>query len=189
MKAGIIDYGMGNIFSVIKAFEYTGCKTFLAEDEKSLKKADILILPGVGSFFAAYRRIKKMRDFIGFWIDSGKPFIGICLGYQLLFEKSQEGNSEGFKILKGSVKKLPAKILPHIGWNKVYYNGVEEYFYFVHSYAPFPESVFKIEGITEYGCRFTSLIWHENMLLTQFHPERSGIAGLNLIKKFLWSLR
>ena len=195
----VIDYGMGNLRSVSKALEFVGAKVTVTDDPRKLRESAGLVLPGVGAFKDAVSNLKKR----GLWetiveeVEKGKPLLGICLGLQLLFEKSYEfGETEGFGFIKGEVVKfdLPAGYkIPHMGWNQVYKKKSSEllkdvkdgeYFYFVHSYyvKPRDESVKLTE--TDYGIYFTSAIEKENIFATQFHPEKSQKAGLKLLRNF-----
>ncbi len=195
----VIDYGMGNLRSVSKALEFVGAEVVVTDSPKKLKEAAGLVLPGVGAFRDAVRNLKKK----GLWeaiveeVEKGKPFLGICLGLQLLFEKSYEfGETEGFGFIKGKVVRfeLPKEFkIPHMGWNQVHVKKESElfkdirdgeYFYFVHSYyvKPQEESVKLTE--TDYGICFTSAVEKDNIFATQFHPEKSQRAGLKLLENF-----
>lgn len=194
---GIIDYGVGNLFSLRSSFAAIGAEAFVSGDPAELRKADRLILPGVGAFGDA---AKKLRDsgldvFVKEQAASGKPLMGICLGMQLLFEKSYEyGEHEGLGLLKGQVVgmsgKLPADLkIPHMGWNaleltkpaKLLENG--SYVYFVHSfYAENCED--SLAAVTDYGIPITAAVEKDNIFGCQFHPEKSGNVGLAILKKF-----
>jgi len=195
----VIDYGMGNLRSVSKALEHVGADVVVTDDPQKLKIAKGLVLPGVGAFRDAVRNLKEK----GLWeaiveeVHKGKPFLGICLGLQLLFEKSYEfGEAEGFGFIKGEVVKfeLPEDYkIPHMGWNQVYkkkdsvlLEGIKEgeFFYFVHSYYVKPESEEVKLTETDYGIYFTSSIEKENIFATQFHPEKSQKAGLKVLENF-----
>ena len=193
----IIDYGMGNLGSVKKAFDYLKIKSFVTNDKTKLKTSDKIVLPGVGAFEDAINNLEKL-DLINQLvneIENKKPFLGICLGYQLLFDYSEEGNNpKGLGIIKGHVKKFDSNMglkVPHIGWNDIKTNKYmkyldkfnNEYFYFVHSYYVKPEN--SINGaMTNYGINYTSAIDEKNILACQFHPEKSGEAGLKLLRKW-----
>jgi len=194
----IIDYGMGNLRSIGKAFEYLGERVKYVDSVFSLKKADRIILPGVGSFGKAVSNLKKK----GLWAPLKEkilikkvPFLGICLGLQLLFEKSMESPScKGLSIFKGILRKFKKNmIVPHMGWNRVnfirrnenLFKGIEDgsFFYFCHSYYA-PLTSFTV-GTTLYGVEFSSIIVKENIVLVQFHPEKSQKTGLKILRNFL----
>ncbi len=190
---GIVDYGMGNLGSVKKAFDYLSIKSFVSSDKELLKQADKIVLPGVGAFEDAMNNLNKydLTKMIINEINSDKPFLGICLGLQLLFDYSEEGNNPtGLGIIKGGVKKFDASInlkIPHIGWNNINSNKCpllnsfdNQYFYFVHSYYVDPTEDTNC-SYTTYGKEFVSAIEKGNILATQFHPEKSGEAGLALL--------
>ena len=196
----VIDYGMGNLRSVSKALEHVGADVKVTGNPKDLKSARGIVLPGVGAFRDAVNNLKKLNlwEPILMEVESGKPILGICLGLQLLFERSYEfGETEGLGLIKGEVVKfdLPKEYkIPHMGWNQIYLRkesellkGIKngEFFYFVHSYyvKPKDEEVKLTE--TDYGILFTSSIESENIFATQFHPEKSQKAGLKLLSNFL----
>ncbi len=194
----IIDYGAGNIASVTKAFEFLGYEAKVTSDPQEILTAKALVLPGVGSFGDAMQNIEQ-RNLVApikEYINSGKPFLGICLGLQLLFESSEESPGvEGLSILKGKIIKIP-KIddlkVPHMGWNSLKYNnkgmifeGIEEnsYVYFVHSYYLKAEEDIVIAR-THYAVDIDAAVEKENVTACQFHPEKSGKIGLQLLKNF-----
>jgi imidazole glycerol-phosphate synthase subunit HisH len=200
MNITIIDYGMGNVHSVCNALTYLGFDSVVTSDADKIEASDILIFPGVGAFGQGMEELKKRNliESIKEYIASGKPFLGICLGMQLLFEESTEhGNFKGLGILKGKVvefdKKQGLKV-PHMGWNSLktkqdnsIFEGIEDnsYFYFVHSYYVLPKQKNIIAGITEYGTDFCSMIIKDNIYAMQFHPEKSQKIGLKLLNNFL----
>jgi glutamine amidotransferase len=195
----IIDYGMGNLRSVQKGFEKVGHQAIITGDPTQVASADRVVLPGVGAFedaIAELRRLKLDRTVIDA-AASGKPFLGICLGLQLLFEVSYEnGRHEGLGILPGEVVRfdLPKQFaVPHMGWNQLamrrpapIFNGLAEgtYVYFVHSYYVVPKDPAVIATETDYGGMFCSSIWRDNVFATQFHPEKSQSDGLRILKNF-----
>ncbi|MCS7234240.1 MAG: imidazole glycerol phosphate synthase subunit HisH [Synergistetes bacterium] len=198
---GIIDYGAGNLKSLVNAIRILE-KPFRVLIEPELREISLLILPGVGAFGSAMRNLIKFSwiEKIESWIKKGNPLLGICLGMQLLFERSEEeGFHEGLKLLRGSIKKLPEKDLPipHMGWNVVNLKGKSflehfqfpQYFYFAHSYYAVPEEEKIIIGETHYGINFPSIIGEENLLGFQFHPEKSGEIGLKLLNFSLEGLK
>lgn len=199
----IIDYGMGNLRSVQKAFEKLGFNAKITDNPDDLSNAEKLILPGVGAFKDARDGLeqKGLIEPILKGIRSGKPFLGICLGLQLLFTKSMEnGEHDGLNLIPGKVIRFgrtdipvcPIKI-PHMGWNQIslkrdvpILKGVpsDTYMYFVHSYYVCPEEEADIATETDYGIRFTSMVWRKNIFATQFHPEKSQKHGLTILKNF-----
>lgn len=197
MKITVLNYGMGNLRSVQRGLETTGAVVEVTETPETVSRADKIVLPGVGAFGEAARRLRSLglRDVIIEKVDKGTPFLGICLGMQLLFESSQEDPSEpGLGILAGRISRFNKNSVkvPHIGWNEVQSvssPGIlgqamdSRAFYFVHSFY-LPESPFAT-GRTNYGCDFVSSVQWENVLGVQFHPEKSQDAGLNLLKCFV----
>jgi glutamine amidotransferase len=193
----IIDYGMGNLLSVEKAFKKVGAEVIVTRDPGALHGADRIVLPGVGAFGDAMKNIQRRGqvDAIREEVASGKPFLGICLGLDLLFEESDEhGLHQGLGLLPGRVELLPTKLkIPHIGWNRVLIRkeshllkGIpnESFFYFVHSYAVVPQEESDILCTTDYGCEFVSAIERGNIAACQFHPEKSSSVGLRLLENF-----
>lgn len=196
----IIDYKAGNLFSVKNAFDKLGVETIITSDVSIIKKADKLLLPGVGAFENAMKNLKELRldTIICDEIKSGKPILGICLGMQLLFNSSEEfGYHEGLNILEGKVVKFnfanePALKIPHMGWNSLtnctnsrLFSDLENQFvYFVHSYHLLTDNKNYKQIMTNYGYDFCSAIEYNNIFATQFHPEKSGDVGLSILKKF-----
>lgn len=197
---GIIDYGVGNLFSLKCSLMEIGCEVFVSSDERKLKSADRLILPGVGAFRDASEKLKTsgMGDLVLREAEAGKPILGICLGMQLLFEKSYEyGEYEGLGLLKGKVKPLRGRIpeelkIPQMGWNSLdivkehpLLKGIRqgEYVYFVHSYFA-DECEESLIASTEYGTEVTAVAAKGNVCGCQFHPEKSGETGLRILKNF-----
>ena len=195
---GIIDYGVGNLFSLCSSCKAIGEEAFVSGDASQLAKADRLILPGVGAFEDAARKLNDsgMAEFVRQQAASGKPLLGICLGMQLLFEKSYEyGCHQGLGLLKGQVVpmegKLPANLkIPHMGWNALEVKGGTlleglngQYVYFVHSF--FAENCEdSLSAVTEYGIPITAAVEKGNIFGCQFHPEKSGNVGLSILRKF-----
>ena len=193
----IIDYGAGNLFSVRNALDYIGCKNRISSDEKDIINAERLILPGVGAFGDAMDKLREsgLIDVIKQEAVK-KPFLGICLGMQLLFDESYEfGRHEGLGLIPGTVKLMEPEgnlAIPQMGWNSLEFNNpcpllrdVAEgsYVYFVHSYAAVcPDSY--VSAYTNYGGKVTALVSSGNVFGAQFHPEKSGEAGLNILKNF-----
>ena len=202
----VIDYGMGNLRSVQKALEHVGAKVIVTHDPNLIISADSVVLPGVGAFKDCMANLTELNlvDPIRKFIDGGKPFLGICLGLQVLFEESEEyGPVAGLGVLPGKVVKFtsassetkggpPIKI-PHMGWNNIEVKkraplfdklDAELYFYFVHSYYVVPEDQSMVATVTHYGVEFVSGIQHKNIYAFQFHPEKSQTMGLSLLERF-----
>lgn len=194
MKVGVIDYRMGNLASVSKAFEKVGAETRVSSEPAALDDSDSLVLPGVGNFVAGMRKLKEndLGSFVRDWAASSRPLIGICLGMQLLFEHSEEGETEGLGILPGRVVRLPPGLkVPHIGWNTVRAERSEilgpfddKSFYFVHSYVCVPDDDLAA-GRTDYGGEFVSAVEKKKIFGVQFHPEKSSENGLGLLTRVL----
>ena len=201
LSIGIIDLKINNIFSIFKATQVANFKCKIIDKKENYKKYDLIILPGVGSFKEAMKKIKREdidKKIYEFVEDNSKKLLGICLGMQLLFEKSAEfGNTRGLKLLKGTVekfKKKEVKIIPHMNWNKIYFKNLKDMptlktfdkkeFYFVHSFYC---RIKKKENLLTYtnheNFKFCSSVRHKNILGTQFHPEKSGKIGINFLKK------
>lgn len=197
MAIAIIDYGMGNLRSVQKAFEKIGAQTIVTHSPMDVLKADRVVLPGVGAMGPAMQKLRELglMDIIHRSVRDGKPFLGICLGLQLLFETSSEGGySEGLRILKGKVERFPSGKVPHMGWNQVkVLPAGEKLFgsfadgdnvYFCHSYFVNPADKAIIAATTEYGIEYASAIVSGNIWGVQFHPEKSQASGLQILKNF-----
>ncbi|MBT5027941.1 MAG: imidazole glycerol phosphate synthase subunit HisH [Nitrospinaceae bacterium] len=200
----IIDYGMGNLRSVQKGFEAVGAEAIITSDSQKIRSAKSVVLPGVGAFQDCMENLEKLNliDTVCQSAQSGKPFLGICLGLQLLFNQSVEfGQVDGLGILPGKVvgfKDIPPGSgeplkIPHMGWNTVradpgysLFDSVpdESYFYFVHSYYIVPQDTEIVATTTSYGIDFVSGIHHENIHAFQFHPEKSQRLGLTILKNF-----
>lgn len=195
----IIDYGMGNLRSVQKACERLGFEAHISSQAEEIAAAEKLILPGVGAFRDAISHLQEQGfvEPIKSHIDSGQPLLGICLGLQLLFDRSYEdGEYEGLGVIPGEVVRFPAQPglkIPHMGWNKLQLeqhspllSGIPEeaHFYFVHSYYVVPEQSEVIAATSEHGVKFCAMIQRENLFATQFHPEKSQRVGLKLLDNF-----
>ena len=195
----VIDYQMGNLRSVQKGFERVGHQAEITSDPSRIAQASKLVLPGVGAFADAIAELKRreMVEPIRAAIEGGKPFLGICLGLQLLFERSfEDGDHEGMGVLKGEVRRfeVPREFkVPHMGWNQVHYRnrppifeGIDDqtHFYFVHSYYVVPDDKTIVAGEAEYPDPFCAMVWRDNLFATQFHPEKSQTAGLQVLKNF-----
>lgn len=206
-KVTIIDYGLGNVYSIQQACQYVGANSVLCISAKDVKDADALILPGVGAFGDAMKDLNDLglRQAVIDFAKTGKPIMGVCLGMQLLFDQSEEfGLHEGLGLIKGKVMRFPPKYhdtilrVPHIGWNKIF--GAEkswahtplndlpngEYMYFVHSYFALPAKKEDILSTTVYSnFEYCSAVSHDNVFGFQFHPEKSGKQGLSIYKNFI----
>lgn len=195
----VIDYGAGNIQSVMKALRHIGCDCVLTNDPEIISGANGAILPGVGSFGDCMDNIEKsnLTQVIKSYANSGKPFMGICLGLQLLFPKSEESpDATGLSLLKGTITKIPAKEgikVPHMGWNSLnirkhdgLFKGIEgnPYVYFVHSYYLTAEDKDIVSAETFYSTEIHAAVQYKNIHATQFHPEKSGDVGLKILKNF-----
>lgn len=196
----VIDYGMGNLRSVVRAWEHVGATTKIVSDPAEVNGADALVFPGQGAIVDAMRRLEEtgfdrvIRD----WIAKDKPFFGICLGLQALFEHSEEGDTKALGVFKGTVRRFilqtPLKV-PHMGWNSVFFTekspltkdleSGKDQFYFVHSYYVDTEEKSLVLFETDYGGRFVSGICSGRCYATQFHPEKSQAKGLQLYRNFL----
>jgi glutamine amidotransferase len=193
----IIDYGMGNLRSVEKGFLKVGVDAKVVTDPRSVNDAEAIVLPGVGAFRDCMKNLDQMKliEPILKSVRNGKPYLGICLGLQMLFTESEEfGVYKGLDVLKGKVVRFQVDLkVPHMGWNTVrllekppIFDGIndESYFYFVHSYYVAPDDEGIIAGTTDYGMTFTSMVWKDNIIATQFHPEKSQDTGLKILKNF-----
>lgn len=193
----IIDYGVGNLRSVEKAFAATGCEASVSVEEEVLRAAERLVLPGVGAFGACMRALSE-RGFdrlVRERVEAGTPLLGVCVGMQLLFEESDEfGATPGLGLLRGRVRRFDDElVVPHVGWNRIeqvcehpMFDGVDNgsFFYFVHSYYCEPSDKSAVAGETDYGVRYASVVAKANICGVQFHPEKSQDAGLRLLKNF-----
>ena len=197
----LLDYGAGNVRSVQKALTAAGGDVQLVPNPGTVAQADAVVLPGVGAFDDCINAMQRQELFEAAraFVSTGKPFLGICVGYQALFEKSEEFNScaAGLGIFEGSVVRFPdAEIkVPQIGWNEVQFSNLDcpilqdiesgSHFYFVHSYYPQPKDESIVATRTEYGVGFASAVWRDNVFATQFHPEKSQKVGLQLLTNFV----
>lgn len=209
-KVTIIDYGIGNLFSISKALEAVGAEVLIATDSESVLNADRLILPGVGAFSAGMSGLKEqgLSNAVKEYAKSGKPLLGICLGMQMLMSSSEEhGDHQGLNIIPGRVRKIPNTTLegekhkiPHIGWNSLHSPSAEKNWsdtilegttpsdavYFVHSYAVTTDKPEDALAVTYYGGhQICSVVNHGTVYGCQFHPEKSGEVGLNILKRFI----
>jgi len=199
----IIDYDAGNIKSVEKALQFLGQEVVITSDRETIMNADKAILPGVGAFGDAMNKLRErgLEEVIHDFVDTGKPFLGICLGLQLIFEKSEESpEARGLGLLKGTITKIPTEVngvsqkVPQIGWNNIVVNpdskllaglGETPYVYFVHSYYLKAENSDEVAATTEYGVKIDCAVEKGNVMATQFHPEKSSEVGLKILTNFV----
>ena len=197
IKLVVIDYQSGNLRSVAKALESVGVSPVVTGKAAEIGTADAVVLPGVGSGPAAMDALRR-RDLvepIREYVASGRPFLGVCLGLQLLLERTEEGDADCLGSIAGRVKRLPeGQKVPHMGWNSVsfqqehpVFQGIpqDSHFYFVHSYYAAPEDDTWVAGTTDYGVSFCSIYARDNLVATQFHPEKSGRLGLRIYQNFV----
>jgi len=196
-RVGIIDYGVGNLRSVEKAFAAVGCDAIVSADEDILRTVDRLVLPGVGAFGACIRALTERRfdRLVTERVAQGTPMLGVCVGMQMLFEESEEfGTTRGLGLLPGRVNRFSDDlVVPQVGWNQIsqrqahpLLQGIADgaFFYFVHSYYCEPADSSFVLGETDYGVAYASVVAHENISGVQFHPEKSQAAGLRLLANF-----
>lgn len=196
IKLVVIDYESGNLRSVAKALESVGVRPVVTADHGEIAAADAVIFPGVGSAPAAMaalnsrKLVQPLRDYVA----SGRPFMGVCLGLQLLMDRTEEGDATCMGIVPGKAKRLAGGLkVPHMGWNSVRFTGdhpviegipQDSHFYFVHSYYAVPTDTAGQAGVTSYGVDFCSVYAKDNLVATQFHPEKSGAMGVSIYKNF-----
>jgi glutamine amidotransferase len=194
VKAVIFDYGVGNLLSLKCALEKAGLDVSIVTSGQDLTKADAIALPGVGSFTPAAEKLGGVKEVIQNKVAEGTPLLGICLGLQLFFEQSEEGLGNGLGFFKGNVVRLQGNLkIPHMGWNTInmtkpceLFDGIKEdsYVYFVHSLYPVPQDKSIVCTETTYGTTFASAVVVKNVYGTQFHPEKSGDVGLQILRNF-----
>jgi len=198
----IIDYGVGNLRSVEKAFAATGSEAVITGDEKQLRQAERLVLPGVGAFANCMRSLGEhgLTELVCELVQQGTPLLGVCVGMQMLFEASEEfGETAGLGFIKGRVRRFNDElVVPHVGWNQIsqrrshpLFEGISDdsFCYFVHSFYCEPDDENAIVGETEYGTRYTSVVAQGNLCGVQFHPEKSQAVGLKMLQNFALSVR
>ena len=197
VKLAIIDYKMGNLKSISSGLKKVGANIEITQDKKIITESDGLVIPGVGAFGDAMQNLAGLKSTILEQFEAGKPFLGVCLGFQLIFDESTEfGLHQGLGILKGRVIKLPETVVtPHMGWNQILIGekdnplleGVADksYVYFVHSFYPVPKNPKVIVATTDYGIEFPSIVGRDHVFATQFHPEKSSTVGLQMLTNFL----
>jgi glutamine amidotransferase len=203
-RIGLVDYGSGNLRSVQRALEHAGADVVHVTRESEAVGCAALVVPGVGSFGDCARQLREagLWDFLKEWLAADRPYLGICLGYQLLFETSEESPGvEGFGALKGRVVHFPRESgqkIPHMGWNQLRLTkpddrllkglGENPDFYFVHSYYPVPDDESTITSTCSYGVEFAASVTRGNLSAVQFHPEKSQALGLDMLRNFIDSL-
>jgi len=197
----IIDYGVGNLGSVQKAFHFIGSEAVITNDRDMILNSEGVVLPGVGAYLDAVESLKKagMVDLVKRIIEDGKPFLGICLGMQLLFEYSEEGGDKvpGLGVFRGTIRQFPLNMnlkVPHMGWNSLkaredcpVFGGLHNnpYVYFVHSYFLSAADKEIVAAVSNYGIDFDAAVYCKNVFATQFHPEKSGKVGLTILKNWV----
>lgn len=200
LSIAVIDYGAGNLRSIRRALEAAGADAIVTSEPSVVRRADAVVFPGVGAAGASMERLHGLGlvGTIHEVVEENRPFLGICLGMQLLFEHQEEGDTRGLGILRGRVRSLVGDVkVPQIGWNRVrwlqdaagYRAGQDEDFYFVHSYVIEPDDPADIIAVTSYGGVFPSIVRHGHVWGTQFHPEKSGPAGLRLVAGWVAGVR
>ena len=197
LKITLVDYGYGNIRSVARALTKAGVTPVISGDPMELTEADAAVVPGVGAADSAMRALERLGLVGGLrkFVETGRPMLGVCLGQQLLMDRTEEGDVPCLGLVPGTAKRLPdGQKVPHMGWNEVEFmnshpllEGIPNpsYFYFVHSYYVQPDSESAMVGMTEYGVRFCSMLAKGSVAATQFHPEKSGPVGLRMYDNFV----
>lgn len=200
VRIAVLKYGVGNTYSILSGLKRAGARPEIVLNVRDARRLDAVVLPGVGSYPAAMKRIGKDSDLLTEMVDKGKPVLGICLGMQLLFESSEEGGlTRGLSILRGRIVRIPARKLPHIGWSRVVrkntastlLNGVPDgaYFYFVHSYGLL-DDLDVVKATTTYDeLKLAAVVEYHPVYGTQFHPERSGFYGEVVLRNFVKIVR
>ena len=196
-RIAILDYGVGNLRSVEKAFAAAGSNAIVSDDERVLREAEALVLPGVGAFAACMKALsaRGFDELIRERVTEGTPVLGVCVGMQMLFEESEEfGKTSGLGLMRGRVRRFPDELLvPQVGWNQVrqprqhvLMDGIEDqsFFYFVHSYYCEPDDPAVVIGETDYGASYASVVAQGSICGVQFHPEKSQAAGVRLLGNF-----
>ena len=190
----IIDYKSGNLKSISNGFKKIGAEYRITDDKQLIADSDYLVLPGVGAFGSAMENLEPFKDVIYEHVNDGKPFLGICLGQQVLMGSSEESpDVQGLNLFKGHAELLKGDVkIPHMGWNRLkvtntspILEGIDgEYFYFVHSYHVIPDDTSIVAGVCDYGGEIVASLSQNNLFSTQFHPEKSAKAGLKILKNF-----
>ncbi len=200
MTVAIVNYGMGNLFSIYNALDHVGGDPRLARDPEDLNGAKAIVVPGVGAFGSCMSQLSRFSESLLQRLQEGVPMLGICVGMQVLFQESEESpGAPGLGWIKGKVVRLPEGVMiPQMGWNSLsiqlrseMLDGISDgdMFYFVHSYYGRPEEDSVIAATTEHGVQVTAAICKDNLFATQFHPEKSGLKGLQILKNFVRASR
>lgn len=191
LKITLTDYGVGNLYSIKRSLENCGAEVTVTSDMSVLKDAECIVFPGVGAFDKTMERLEPYRSDVQKMAENGTPMLGICIGMQIMFEKSAEGTVPGLGIYKGEVIPVKAEVVPHMGWNEVtssdaLMDGVpDNHFYFAHSYRAEPKDSGIVIGTTDYGEKIPVFFREFNVYGTQFHPEKSSSAGMAFLKNFI----
>ncbi len=193
-EIAVLDFGMGNLRSVAKALEHAGARPSVTADPDVVRRADRLVMPGVGALADCMKTLAErgLDDALRERLRAARPFLGICLGLEVLFESSEEGNATGLGVLKGRIERFPRRPglpVPHMGWNQVSTSRPHpvlrsDYFYFVHAYRAADAPAETVAATTDYGGPFTSAVAFDSVVAVQFHPEKSQKAGLGLLERF-----
>jgi len=199
LRIAILDYGVGNLYSITCALQGLGAEVTLINTVKDRMDVDALILPGVGNFTPVAKKLNREKEAICDYIEAGRPLLGICLGLQILLDESEEGDGKGLSLISGSARRLPKGVkIPHIGWNTLtivkqheFIEGVQNrsWVYFLHSYYPSLTDKELVLAETHYGLTFPSIVGRGALIGTQFHPEKSAETGKILLKNFLKMIR
>ena len=195
MTIAVVDYGVGNLFSIYNALERIEARPELIVEPEDLRGFDGVVVPGVGSFGRCMRRLSRFEGSLRQALEAGTPILGICVGMQVLFDRSEESPEEGLGWISGDVIRLPDSVLvPQMGWNTLsikkeaeILEGIsdEDFFYFVHSYHCVPEDRSVLAATTDYGLEIAAAVSRENLFAVQFHPEKSGEKGLKILENFM----
>lgn len=190
VRISVADYGVGNLHSIRKALELAGARPVIESNMRNLMDAEVIVFPGVGAFDSAMERLLPYKDIIIDRLEAGTPCLGICIGAQILFERSEEGSGPGLGFMKGGVVRLKAERVPHMGWNEVistdpsFESVSSPYFYFAHSFHGSPQEEVAI-ATTDYYGKFPSAFRKKNVLGVQFHPEKSSVSGATFLRNFV----
>ena len=188
MKVAVLDHGMGNLRSVGKALEAAGADVSVTSELEAIERSDALCVPGQGLFGRCVASLTERGgdDLIRGWVEAERPFLGICLGMQVLFDGSEEGDHKGLGLIAGQVKRLTGDVtVPHIGWNEVSSDATDTFYYFDHSFAAYPDDPAVVTGWCDHGGRFAARVERGSILGVQVHPEKSGLDGISLLEEWI----